>query len=369
MNADARKALIVSLHNSDGKFVIAATGGGSSAVSELLAVPGASRTVIEGTVPYDPASLALYVGGSPDQACSGKTARSMAMASFQRAHRFEPDERIVFGIGCTAALTTDRERRGSDRCFVALQSIGETREYELRLSRVNRDRESQEEACTGLILYTMALASGIDADAPPLFDDEDLIERVQSAEPSWMELYRGDRQTTIHEVDSPAVIFPGAFNPLHEGHRLIAAIASERSGGDVLLEVSAFNVDKPALDYIAMAERSAGIVDEFPMVFTNAPTFQTKAALFPDTVFAVGSDTLERISDPRYYHESHELRDIALRSIAERGVRFLVFGRVMGGQFRGLDEIDITPELRAMSEGVPAAEFRVDLSSTHIRTA
>lgn len=365
---NVRRQLISRLHDAVGKFVIAATGGGSSAVAELLAVPGASRTVIEGTVPYDPASLSLYIGGPPDQACSGITARAMAMASFQRAHRFEPDERVVFGIGCTAALTTDRERRGSDRCFVALQSIGETREFELRLSREHRDRESQEAACTSLILWAMAVASGVEATPPGLYEDESLEERIQPAEPSWMSLYRGETNATDWGSVSPTALFPGAFNPLHDGHRQMAAVAARRTGGDVLLEVSAINVDKPALDYIAMAERQAGIGGELPLVFTNAPTFTAKASLFPDTVFVVGVDTLERIGQPRYYHDSHELRDIAIRTIADHGVRFLVFGREMDGAFCGLDGINIPDALRAIAEGVPEREFRVDLSSTHLRT-
>ncbi len=362
-----KQQLIAAIHDAPGKFVIAATGGGSSATSALLGLPGASRTVIESTVPYDPASLAAYIGGTPDQACSGKTARSLAMASFQRAHRYEPDERIVFGIGCTAALTTDRERRGSDRCFVAIQSITETVEFELHLSRHHRDRASQEGACADLILHAMAHCCELDPPPFRLMDDERLERREQQGQPEWVELYRHTREYTSLGDRAPRVIFPGAFNPLHDGHRAIARLAEARTGGPVVLEVSAYNVDKPALDYIEMAAREQGIAHEFPLTFTNAPTFTIKASLFPGTLFAVGSDTLARIGEPRYYHDSHELRDIAIRSMADRGIRFLVFGRAENGCFTGLDEITVPPLLRQISDGVPESEFRVDVSSSEVR--
>ncbi|MDZ7686436.1 MAG: hypothetical protein U5O39_16770 [Gammaproteobacteria bacterium] len=96
-------------------------------------------------------------------------------------------------------------------------------------------------------------------------------------------------------METPKVVFPGAFNPLHDGHRRMAQLARGRFGHDVLLEVSAFNVDKPALDYIEIAERRDGIDGEFDLTCTSAPAFSDKATLFPGATFIVGTDTLERI--------------------------------------------------------------------------
>ncbi len=359
--------LIQQLHDAPGKTVVAATGGGSSAIAALLAVPGASRTLIEATVPYDPASLANYIGGSPDQACSGRTARAMAMASFQRARRFEPDESIIFGLGCTAALTTDRARRGRDRCFVALQSIDETREYELQLSRSGRDRASQEMLCSELILNVLAEAFGVTLDPFSLLPDEALSTRIEQADTAWCELFAGQLAFTNHSIDTPRLLFPGAFNPLHDGHRQMMKVAADVTGEVPLLEISTFNVDKPPLDFMDMRARQVGLSDLFDFTFTNAPTFVAKARLFPGAVFMVGSDTLERIGQPRYYHDSAELRDQAIREIAGHGVSFLCFGRLQGQQFMGLDELDLPPLLRGISRGVPEEAFRMDLSSSSIR--
>ena len=334
----------------------------------MLAIPGASRTVIEASVPYHEAALAAYIGGKPDQACSGKTARSLAMAALQRARRFEPAHSALFGIGCTAALTTDRDRRGADRCYVAVQSLDETVEYELTLSRQARDRASQEDACSALVLFSIATALDLDADRPALFRDESVSCRIAKAEPQWRQLFSGVVSSTGDDSRKPALVFPGAFNPLHDGHRKMAREASRITGQPVLLEISAFNVDKPPLDYMEMQARQAGLEGEFDFTFSNAPTFVDKSRLFPDATYIVGADTLERIGAPRYYHDSQDLRDQAIGKIAGRGVRFLVFGRLSDGRFKGLADLDIPESLREISIGVSESAFREDISSTHIRT-
>ena len=363
---DLNDSLVASIHDMAGKLAIACTGGGSNAISRLLAVPGASRTLLEAVVPYHEASLADYVGGAPDQSCSGKTARAMAMAALRRATLLDPDSAPLFGVGCTAALVTDRDRRGTDRCYIAVQSVDLTVEYSITLSRSGRDRIGQESLCGDLVLWAIARSLGIGADRPDLLPDESLLEDKASAEPAWRALFTGDARLTGITGDRPLLVFPGAFNPVHTGHREMARIAAELTGLPVLFEVSAFNVDKPPLDYIEMRKRQQGLTG-LPFVFSNAPTFVEKSALFPGATFILGSDTLERIAAPRYYHESRDLRDQALASMADKGVNFLVFGRVSAEGFRGLDEIDIPDSLRAMSRGVTEEQFRDDVSSTQIR--
>ena len=66
-------------------MVLAITGGGSGAIADLLEVPGGSRTVLEAVVPYSAAALVEFLRGKPEQFCSARTARAMAMAAFQRA--------------------------------------------------------------------------------------------------------------------------------------------------------------------------------------------------------------------------------------------------------------------------------------------
>ena len=98
--------------------VIVVTGGGSQAIADLLAVPGASRTVLEAIVPYSDAALSEFLGSEPAQAASEDTARALAERAAARARELRPEGPSV-GIACTAALVTDRPKRGDHRAFVA----------------------------------------------------------------------------------------------------------------------------------------------------------------------------------------------------------------------------------------------------------
>src|SRR5205085_7252448 len=99
----------------------------------------------------------------------------------------------------------------------------------------------------------------------------------------------------------------------------------------------------------------------------RAPRFEQKADLFPGATFLVGADTIIRIGDPRYYGEDPQARDRALEHLVERGCRFLVFARLVGGSFRGLSDVDLPGALASLCEGIPGDEFRADISSTELR--
>ncbi|MEX2558991.1 MAG: CinA family protein, partial [Pirellulales bacterium] len=80
-----KSSFIRQLHATGTRLVLAVTGGGSGAISALLEVPGASRTVLEAVVPYSAQALADRAGVTPELFASARTARSMAMAGYQRA--------------------------------------------------------------------------------------------------------------------------------------------------------------------------------------------------------------------------------------------------------------------------------------------
>jgi hypothetical protein len=103
------------------------------------------------------------------------------------------------------------------------------------------------------------------------------------------------------------------------------------------------------------------------IALTRAPTFREKAEAFPGATFVVGVDTLLRIAEPRYYGDDHAKRDAAIAEIAERGCRFLVFGRELDGRFVTLGDLNLPTELRRLCDEVPESEFREDVSSTELR--
>ena len=135
-----RRALVDAIHACPGMIVLSVTGGGMASITDLMLVPGASRTILELSVPYSGAALAQLIGTEADGAVSPDTARLMARACWVRARQLCPDEDVpVFGIACTAALVTDRDRRGEDRACLASASAADTQNVEVVLNKRSAD--------------------------------------------------------------------------------------------------------------------------------------------------------------------------------------------------------------------------------------
>jgi len=385
------QSVATKIHASGKQLVIAVTGGGSGAISALLQTPGASRTILEAIVPYSFAALVDWIGAKPEQACSEATARAMAMAALLRARTLAPtsDPDSIIGVGATASLATDREKRGARRIHLAFQSAFNTWVGSFHLYDGKPNRADDEQAATTFLLWHVAGACGIDAKTLKQHlhtgrQDEALHSEGKRAEPEQRELFIGARRRAILQSNSSVnylteselplirLVFPGAFNPPHAGHLRMIEAAERRLTRPATWELSITNVDKLPLDYMAMQSRIHAIRFEDAarlIALTRAPTFREKSELFPNATFIVGVDTLIRIADPKYYAGDPAQRDAAIAEIAARGCRFLAFGRVVSGEFKVLSDLTLPPALAAICDEVPASEFREDVSSTQLRTA
>ena len=112
--------LVRALHATAQQAVIEVAGAGTLALSWLHAAGGSSRTVLEATDRYCHASLAALLGAAPEPAVSAAVAAAMADAARCRARLLAGPATPVVGAACTAALATDRPRRGADRAFIAV---------------------------------------------------------------------------------------------------------------------------------------------------------------------------------------------------------------------------------------------------------
>jgi hypothetical protein len=376
--------LVRQIHAS-GKQLVLAVNGGSAAIPWLLTVPGASRCVLLAVVPYAAEAMMQWLGSKPEQFCSSRTARAMAMAAYQNARRLtgsgigDGDDSPVstsrtvasrlLGVGCTVSLASDRPKRGPHRFFVATQSEDTTTCLFVELEKGRRSR-SDEEHIVGLsILNEIALACQLnDRLAIDLTSSERERRSVKTAPDDWQDLLAGKTTRICNGPPTePRVLFPGAFNPLHSGHRRMAEIASRILQSPVTFEISIANVDKPPLDYLEIEQRLAQFANDQSVWLTQAPTFVQKAALFPGVTFIVGVDTLHRIALPPYYHDNVPAMLRAIDELAIAGCRFLVFGRTIDGQFHSLEDLNIPPSLAALCQTVPSSEFRDDISSTELR--
>ncbi len=358
------------IHDSPGRVVLATSGGGSRAIAELLEVPGASRTLLEAAVPYSAPAMAEWLGGRPEEFCSAATARAMAMAAFRRALRYCAPEEGPAGVACSAALATDRPKRGEHRVHVALQTAERTVAWSLQLLKGRRSRLEEERVAGYLVLNAVAEACELANRPKPALLEGERVEESRAAAPAeWRDLLLGKapRVRLGPDGDPPKVVFPGSFNPLHSGHRRMKQFAEEMLQRPAALEISILNADKPPLDYIEIQRRLGQFPSEWAVHLTRAPRFEEKSELFAGATFIVGADTLRRIAAPRYYGGRAGRRK-ALKRIAENGCRFLVFSRRgEGGELIRLADLDLPDVLRAICQEVPPETFSEDVSSTALR--
>ena len=347
---------IQALHDSHWRGVFHITGGGASLLSELLAVPGASRTLLDGSIPYAEQALADLLGAPPEQAASQATARALAMAAYQRALGFGGT--YHFGFGCTASLVTDRTKRGQTRAHWAIQTLDATQDFYLELD-ATKTREEQEAGLREALTASLGVA---------LLGNEDtgLQGNIYNAAPDWQPLLGSTPYRWCSGQSDGSLILPGSFNPVHEGHYQMLEAAEEITGKTGAFELTLRNADKPDLDYLSIHERLAKMTDRHVWL-TNQANFAAKAELFHSAVFVLGTDTMVRIGEPRFYENNPDKLAAAITRLATLDISFLVLGRADGDRFVSLDDIKLPSSLRALCQGVPESAYRNDISSTRIR--
>ena len=343
--------LVTQIHAAPMRMVLAASGGGTGTIAALLQVPGSSRTILEAIVPYCEGSMVAFLGGRPDQFCSERTARAMAMAAFRRARGYEPDSgRSVAGVACTSALLTDRPKSGPHRTHVALQTASQTAFWSLQLTKGARSRAEEEALVDCLLLNAVADACQLPGrlDVTLLAGETIVADRVNAPQ-AWQDLLLGKVESVCQgappdRINGPRAIFPGEFNPMHIGHQRMAELAQQRLGVPVEFEIATTNVEKPPLDYWEIGRRLTQFTPDQTVWLTRATRFVDKSRLFAGATFVVGIDTLRRLAAPRYYGDDPAACRAAIEAIASRRCRFLVFGRNLGTGFVGLGDLELPVE-------------------------
>ena len=388
------------LHSAPFKLVLYVTGGAAQAPSWLLSVPGASRTVLEVRVPYSAASLAEAIGAPPQgPSASAGTSVDLAVAAYRHAAKLTPFGAPIVGVGATCALATDRDRLGQHTAFVSVHTGLSTRTVSLVMDKGTRGRSEEDDLASRLVIDAVARAMGVGgadtaadtaaagglaaprltpgdaltADARAL-DRSSLLRDMLNGRFRALE-FSGSGGGVVVDAPRPARVYlPGSFNPLHEGHKaLLAAACRLCPGKEGAFELSVGNADKGLLPLAEVERRVAQFVAAgLPVVVTQAPLFTQKADLFPGSTFVVGYDTAERLVQERYYGAETAML-LQFARLAHQGCGFLVAGRAAaaggGGRFLGLEDLEVPEVLRrgSLFRGIPAEEFRMDISSTELR--
>jgi len=367
-------------------FVFTTTGGGFSSYSYLMARPGASNTVLQLNGPYAQEATLKYIESfvSIESFASLEAANELAITSLKQCREIMTNSKKsicelsclknCYGVGVSAALATNRWLKGEHRVHIVVTSDTSRFMFSVNLykgsppdpetpEKIFRSRTEEDELCGKLIIFTIAYICKVVTKEfffESLYKDnflneedtftfrEDVfnnpIERLLKSTYQF-----GTREETVNSVlcvpnqdgtftflinSSPknAVILPGSFNPLHQGHISSLNNSCTSNNSEGLFELCIVNVDKPSLTSTEIERR----LDQFkfpntiPIVLTNSPLFVDKAKLFPGNSYAIGIDLVIRLINPKYT-EGDECKMVEnIFGMTTKGTKFYVSSRTFG---------------------------------------
>jgi nicotinic acid mononucleotide adenylyltransferase/nicotinamide mononucleotide (NMN) deamidase PncC len=358
--------LIKKIHQSPFKVTIVSSGGGTEAISSLLQVPGASNTILESYIPYAKESMDAYLNKKPDHYCSMQTCLSMAANAYKSCSKIasETKSKYLIGISITASLATTYTKIGDHKFYIVLQTSSYTKSVACILDKNTRSRKEEEELIANYVMHLLGEACGIKVDKPSHSEDVDISKT--NAEKSWVKLLNNEVNYVSSSKSKPELIFPGSFNPLHEGHIRMRDLAEKKTGMQTTFEICAKNADKPPLTFQEIKRTLDQFDENDSWVMTSAGRFSEKAEMFPNSVFIIGADTLLRVFDEKFYSSNKDMNEHVER-FNDHNIHFLVFGRKVDDKFISLEDINIPSKIRSRCTGFNEGSFRDDISSTEIR--
>jgi hypothetical protein len=357
------------LAESNKKFGIIVTGGGSGIFPKLLNAGGGSKFLLFGEIPYATEAISALLGYSPKQFTSEETARALAVKAYRRTLEYTEQSGSTVGIACTASLQKiPDEREGRMHKVIC---VVQTNHKTIQLSWCNylepgqtpaEVRKFEEDLTEQTISAALLIGSGINysIDGVQIRESHILDTCYDLADPCSAKLVEITRDGIV-DADSSRIdyILPGSFNPIHAAHYEILD-----SYKNSVFEISMINADKSAIDALTLEERLLRMRPGTKVLISNAKTFVEKSKLFPHTTFLVGYDTALRIINPKYAGSVESIEKI----FTDYATNFIVFGRTIDGEYQ--HSISSFPiEIRHLFTEHSEVLKNSELSSTKLRQA
>jgi len=369
------------LFKQDLTVVMAITGGGAGAIQSITEMGGASAILLEATVPYSKMSSDTYTGVTPVHYCSREQALNLAVSSYTRGKEQVLDKNCI-GLGATARLSTNydgKERKGrTHEIWVATHDDSATRTFHCEFKH-ERTRQFEEQMCSEIIEEALFDAARIDYTRNILrSEDEPLIKMVQGSlgyGPVYLKneaiVQRSLGMCPIRHEDH--IVFPGSFNPIHEGHIAMAEAVYKKTHKTIFFEICVRNSDKPLVDYMRLRERIEkieSVLSNNPMyagyIVSNNTLFLDKARATGFKNYMLGMDTFNRLLENKYdalYNKDVDKYTLIKKEdlFKQEGMHFWITERIETGQ----NYLITQPELFTLLHHDEYTD--TGISSTHVR--
>ena len=307
------------------KFSIAITGGGTAFIDGFLSPGGASSVFNGAVVPYSKEQFDKFAG-SQKKYCSRQAALSLAIAAL----KLDDND---FGVGVACSLYSENQREGRvNRCHVVVISKDKVCHQESVFKIKNR--KAQEKFASLVIVSAIAkFVSNVEkANFTSKVESSELISLYLDNRNTLVTIDRESGETSTVDKIVGGNIFCGSFNPYHDGHAAVAAETRKITGDKVSLELCINNADKSTIDIFELNDRIQEILNTVVtsedidcILVSNQGLFKDKLIKYESVKFIVGFDTIDRISNFKYY-ENFEFPDMIL-GLEHRDIGFMVFHR------------------------------------------
>lgn len=343
------------------RIYVIATGGCSRLQSTLWQIPGASAYMVGAQFPYATEATQEVLGFTPEHFVSPETAFALAHKAYYHAlSSGRPETALGVGITCSAASL--KEHRGEHHAWIAVVTSNIETSLHLMYGKAAGEQARLEDdfhievAALSLILNVCAKTRVQDP------ADLEASRKVWFDHPIHTVFARHD----IKHADTAGkdVLFvPGAFNPVHEGHKNLVSAAAQASR---LLPILSITANPPHKSHLTVPEMIAKVrhLRNHVVYFNQDPLFIDQARRFPGCSFAIGADALDRMLDPKWCPVSPMLAEFN-----KLGTRFYVGPRLIGNAYVSAEDVlrkyDVDNNDRGLFQSVEVP--RLDISSTQLR--
>ena len=347
------------------RIYVVCTGAGAGIQDALWSVPGISQVLVGSEFPYAPEATSAFLGFTPEHYCSAETAIDMAMEAYYRAYKFGGGR--AYGVALTASVASTVEHRGDHRAFAATISDSGCQVYRVTLKKGvgMAQRAIDGHICNQLVAHAlhesvlhtsafdMTRVEHYTSGSTPMLARERFLAR-----PFFSKI--GTRAEALplehYAVGNRGAIFPGAFNPPHEGHFGIAEQFEDFVGGRVAFAVEVSPPHKEALTVTEMLQRAKALQGHDVIFTSGAGLYVEKARMFPGLGILIGIDSFRRMLDPKWGVNIEDLKAGLANTC------FVVADRTVDGELRSLDPSEVPEGLQCRR-----LACRWDVSSSEIR--